>query len=122
MTIRGIRGAIVASENTKAAILSATHDLLVEILAANPDLHKEDIASIFFTVTPDLDTTFPALAVRQFDWVHVPILCSQEIPVPGSLEKCIRILVHWNTNKKQEEIVHTYVGAAKVLRPDLNVK
>lgn len=122
MTTRGIRGAIVAPENTKEDILSATHDLLVEVLALNPDLEPEDIASIFFTVTPDLDNTFPALAVRKFGWVLVPILCSQEIPVPESLGKCIRILIHWNTDKRQNEVVHAYVGAAKVLRPDLNSK
>jgi chorismate mutase len=119
MAIRGIRGAIVAEGNTREAILAAASQLVNAIFDANPMLKPGEIASVFFTVTPDLDAAFPALAVRQLGWVDVPILCAQEIPVPGSLEKCIRILIHWNTELTQEQINHIYLGAARALRPDL---
>ena len=119
MAIRGIRGATVASENTREAILAAASQLVSAIVEANPQLKPAEIASILFTVTPDLDAAFPAFAVRQLGWVETPILCSQEIPVPGSLERCIRILIHWNTDLNQNQITHIYSGEARVLRPDL---
>jgi chorismate mutase len=120
MPIRGIRGAITATENTAEAILSATRLLVTEIEASNLGLLPQDVASIFFTVTSDLNAAFPALAVRQLGWVLVPILCAQEIPVPDSLGSCIRVLIHWNTDKPQDQIQHVYLGAAHVLRPDFN--
>lgn len=119
MAIRGIRGAIVSTENTKEAILAAANQLVNAVFSANPTLTPEDIASVFFTVTHDLNATFPALAVRQLGWVDVPILCAQEIPVPKSLERCIRIMIHWNTDLHQSQVSHVYLGAARVLRPDL---
>lgn len=119
MSMRGIRGAITAQADTSEEILAATRELLREVLKANPDLQTQDICSIFFTMTPDLHAVHPALAARQMGWVDVPLLCAQEIPVPDSLPRCIRILVHWNTDKAQSEICHAYVGDAIVLRPDL---
>lgn len=118
MTVRGIRGAVVAEANTEAAILSAVEHLLAEIVQANPGIQPDEIGSIYFTVTSDLNAAFPALAVRRYGWVQVPMLCAQEIPVPGSLGMCIRILIHWNTLKTQSEVRHVYLGSARVLRPE----
>ena len=119
MSMRGIRGAITAQADTSGEILAATRELLQEVVRVNPDLKPQDICSIFFTMTPDLHAVHPALAARQMGWVDVPLLCAQEIPVPDSLPRCIRILVHWNTEKPQSAICHAYVGDANVLRPDL---
>jgi chorismate mutase len=120
MSIRGIRGATVAPQNEAQAVLSATRELLQAMLASNPGLVPEEIASIFFTVTPDLTAVHPALAARQLGWGSVPLLCAQEIPVPGGMERCIRILIHWNTPLTQAEVRHVYLGEAARLRPDLN--
>ncbi|MBT3314433.1 MAG: chorismate mutase [Anaerolineae bacterium] len=119
MSVRGIRGAITIAFDTKEEILSATQELLLAILAENPALAKEDIASVLFTTTRDVAAEFPAVAARTLGWSAVPMLCTQEIPVPGSLPKAIRVLLHWNTNKKQEEIKHIYLRDAKKLRPDI---
>lgn len=81
-------------------------------------MDKKDIASAIFTTTPDLDAEFPALAARQLDWLDVPLLCGHEMSVPGSLAHCIRVLIHWNTEKSQAEIQHTYIREAEKLRPD----
>ncbi len=118
--MQGVRGAVHVGENTAEAILTATHDLLSAICAANPTLAPENIASIFFTATADLDTAFPALAARQLGWASVPLLCAQEIPVPGSLSQVVRILIHWNTPLAQARIQHVYLGKTSILRPDLN--
>jgi len=118
MQVRGIRGAITIDADTKNQILSATQQLLTAIQAAN-DFQPEDIASILFTVTPDLRSAFPAEAARLMGWDRVPLLCFQEIEVPGSLPRCIRVLIHINTNKTQESIKHIYLGQAQSLRPDL---
>jgi chorismate mutase len=115
---RGIRGATIAEANSAEAILEATHDLLAQIIQAN-GVQPEDVASAFFTVTPDLTAAFPARAAREMGWQHVPLLDAQEIPVPGSLSRCIRALVLWNTEKGQNQIQHIYLRAADSLRPDL---
>lgn len=122
MTVRGIRGATVAKENSVEAILTATQELLDAIQSNNPLLREEDLSSIFFTVTPDLDATYPAYAARSLGWLSVPLLCAQEIPVPGSLQQCIRVLVHWNTDLARDQIKHVYLGEARQLRPDLQFK
>lgn len=119
MSIRGVRGAVTCNDNQADSILLATQDLLLAILAANPDLQPEDIASIFFTMTPDLNAVHPALAARRMGWVQVPLLCAQEIPVPDSLPRCVRVLLHWNTRLPQAAIQHVYLGEAVSLRPDL---
>ena len=121
MTIRGIRGAIQVEHDTPEAVLSATRELLLTIAEANPGLIPDDLASIFFTATPDLVSVHPALAARQLGWVNVPLLCAQEIAVPGSLPRTVRVLLHWNTTIPQHEIQHVYLGAAASLRPDLNI-
>jgi len=119
MTTRGIRGAITTEINSPQAILHATKTLLTEILETNPALIADDIASILFTVTTDLNAAHPAQAARQLGWSHVPLMCFQEIPVPDSLPRCIRVLVHWNTDLPQYAINHVYLGEAAILRPDL---
>ncbi len=120
MTTRGIRGAITVSEDSAEAILEATRELLLAILETNKGMHPRDITSIFFTATTDLVATHPALGARELGWVHVPLLCAQEIPVPDSLPRVIRVLIHWNTERPQDKIHHVYLREAVVLRPDLS--
>ena len=120
MTMRGVRGATVVDQDRPEDVLAATRELLESLLAANPGLYPEDVASIFFTVTGDIHSTYPALAARQMGWVHVPLLCAREIDVPDSLPRCIRVLLHWNTDRPQTAVQHVYLGQAAVLRPDLS--
>ena len=117
---RGIRGATTAEANTSEAILQATRELLLLLIEAN-DLDSEDIASAIFTTTPDLTADFPALAARQLGWHDVALMCGHEMHVPGSLSKCIRVLIHWNTSKTQAEIKHSYIRGAQHLRPERGV-
>jgi chorismate mutase len=122
MAIRGVRGATTIDRDERENVLSATHELLAEIFIANPELKTEDIASAFFTVTEDIASAFPAFAARQIGWDQVPMICSREIPVPDSLLLCIRVLIHWNTSKGQNEVRHVYLRNAEKLRPDINTK
>ena len=119
MTIRGIRGATTVLADQPDLILQATRELLEAILDANFQMKPEDVASAIFTVTDDLLSTFPAQAARQMGWELVPMLCAREIPVPDSLPRVIRVLVHWNTELPQSEIKHVYLRDAVKLRPDL---
>jgi len=119
MTTRGVRGATTITKDGKEEVLSATCELLDAILTANPDLKTEDIASVLFTVTEDIASIYPALAARQMGWNLVPMMCAREIPVPDSLPLCIRVLIHWNTDREQQEIKHVYLRDAVQLRPDL---
>jgi len=119
MPIRGIRGATTVSADHPELILEATRELLEAILDANESMRPEDVGSSLFTVTDDLASTFPAQGARQMGWGLVPMLCAREIPVPNSLARVIRVLVHWNTELKQDEITHVYLREAVKLRPDL---
>ena len=119
MPIRGIRGATTVTADEPELILQATRELLEEILTENEGMQPEDVASALFTVTDDLASTFPAQGARQMGWGLVPMLCAREIPVPNSLPRVIRVLVHWNTELKQNEITHVYLREAVKLRPDL---
>ncbi len=119
--VRAIRGATTVENNDAVEMLRETEKLLVEIIEKNK-LKEEDIISIIFTVTNDLNTTFPAIAARNLGWTSVALMCTNEIPVPGSLKKCIRVLLHFNTNKRNNEIRHIYLNDAKVLRPDLKIE
>ena len=119
MPIRGIRGATTVTADEPDLILQATRELLEEILAENEGMKTDDIASALFTVTDDLASTFPAQGARQMGWGLVPMMCAREIPVPGSLPRVIRGLVHWNTEVSQKEITHVYLRDAVKLRPDL---
>lgn len=120
MSVRGIRGAITVEQNEENEILEATIELLRDIVDQN-QIVPERIASVFVTVTQDLDATFPARAIRQMSgWELVPLMCSIEVPVKGSLEKCIRLMVLVNTEVAQDEVRHVYLNGARVLRPDLS--
>jgi chorismate mutase len=116
MYCRGVRGATTVDHNDQAEILAATSELLLLMMSKN-DLLVEDIASVIFTVTKDLDAVFPALAARQMGWNEVALLCMREIPVPGSLGKCIRVLLHVNTSRSASELQHVYLRGAVSLRP-----
>ena len=116
MAIRGIRGATTVERNEREEILAATTELLRVIVRLN-GLRSEDVAYVLFTVTPDLDADFPAFAARELGWADVPLMCGREIPVPGALERCIRVLVSWNTVRSQREIRHAFLRRAKELRP-----
>ncbi|HXH22664.1 MAG TPA: chorismate mutase [Dehalococcoidia bacterium] len=119
MACRGIRGATTAEANTREAILEATRELLAEMVRAN-DVRAEDVASAYFTTTVDLNAEFPALSARNdFGWHNVALMCGHEMAVPGSLPMCVRILLHVNTDRTQDEICHVYLRGAAVLRPDL---
>ncbi len=117
MLCRGIRGAITVDSNTSEDILAAGRELLEEMVAAN-DVRQEDVAAALFTTTTDLDADFPAKAAREMGWNDAPLICGNEIPVPGSLSRCLRILLLINTEKRADEIVHVYLRGATVLRPD----
>lgn len=119
MPIRGIRGAITVTADQPELILQATRELLEAILDANLEMNLEDVASVIFTVTDDLVSTFPAQGAREIGWGLVPMICAREIPVPGSLPHVIRVLVHWNTEVPQSGITHVYLREAVKLRPDL---
>ncbi len=114
---RGVRGATTVDENTKEAILDATREMLFIMIRAN-NIRPEDVASAYFTTTTDLNATHPALAARQLGWYDAALLCGHEMQVPGSLARCIRVLIHWNTTCKAKEIIHVYLREAKSLRPD----
>lgn len=116
--LRGVRGAITVEQDVKDDILLATQELLLQMVEQN-NIEPDDIASVFFSLSPDLHSEFPAVAARKLNWSTVPLFCTQELDVHGALEKCIRVLIHWNTNKVPSEIQHVYLRKAKALRPDL---
>jgi chorismate mutase len=113
---RGIRGATTVTDNTAEGILAATREVLTGIVERNW-IDVEDITSVFFTVTEDLDAEYPARAARQLGWENVALMCAREIPVPGSLQRCIRVLLHVNTAKSPAELRHIYLREAAALRP-----
>jgi chorismate mutase len=123
MTIvcRGVRGAITIDNDTREAILEATEDLLVALIEAN-GIEPEDVASVFFTTTPDIVADYPALAARKLGWIDNALICGHEMSVPHGLKKCIRILIHWNTAKGLKEIQHLYLRDAVNLRPDVALR
>lgn len=116
--VRGIRGATTVRDNDAAEIAGRTAELLIALRDLN-GLVPEDIAYVWFTVTPDLDAAFPADAARgTLGWHEVPLICAREIPVPGALGHCIRVLIAWNTTKSQSEVMHAFMQGARSLRPD----
>ena len=117
MKCRGIRGATTADANTKKCIFEATKELLQEMFEAN-SVDKDEVACIIFTTTNDLNAAFPATGARAMGLADIPLLCSQEIEVPKSLQSCIRILVLFNTNLKASEINHIYLKGAVSLKSD----
>ncbi len=119
MAVRGVRGATTVETNTREEIIAKTGELL-ESLAEKNRFTLEDVASAVFSVTDDVNAEFPAVAARQLGWLYTPLFCAREIPVPGSLKSCIRVLLHVNSDKTQEEMVHVYLYEAKKLRPDID--
>lgn len=118
MPCRGVRGATTVAKNDREEVLAATRELLALMIRLN-GIESRDVASAIFSTTRDLDAEFPALAARQLGWLDVPLMCGHEMAVPGSLPLCIRVMLHWNTEKEQSEIEHVYVREANRLRPDL---
>lgn len=118
MAVRGIRGATTCEANTEEAILSAVKELWLEMQKKN-EFVEEDLASVIFSSTPDLTAAFPAAAVRSLGWESVPLFGTMEIAKPDAVKLCVRILVHWNTQKSHKEVQHVYLKGSKVLRKDL---
>ena len=118
MTCRGVRGATSVDANDERMIIKATRALLERVVSVN-GIEPEEIASVVFTSTSDLDASYPARAAREIGWNAVPLLCMQEMSVRGSLPRCVRVLIMWNTDTPSERIKHVYLGAAAALRPDL---
>ncbi len=116
--VRGVRGAITVGDNTRDAILAGSRRLLEALVEVN-GIRSEEIGSILFSLTADLYAAHPAAAARELGWMMVPLFCCMEVPVPDSLPRCIRVLIHWNTEKDQDEIEHVYLEDAVRLRPDL---
>ncbi|SEN42953.1 chorismate mutase [Amphibacillus marinus] len=117
--IRGIRGATTVNENIATDIIDRTRALVLEIIALN-QIKASDVASVLVSVTTDLNAAFPAKPIRELaGWSYVPVMCMNEIDVPGGLPRCIRIMLTVNTMIEQEKIIHVYHHEAKKLRPDL---
>lgn len=114
-TCRGVRGAIIAEENTREAMLAASQELLERLVAAN-GIRQEQVAAVFFTTTQDLNAEFPAVAARQMGWSHVALLCGHEMSVPDDLPRCIRVLLLVNTEKSADELVNVYLKGTERLR------
>ncbi len=116
--IRGVRGATTVESNAADDILQATSELLKTMIQEN-DIAEDEVASILFTITPELNATYPAKAARMLGWTRTALMGFQEADVPDGLPMCIRILIHWNTDKSIDEIKHLFLRDAVKLRPDL---
>lgn len=117
---RGVRGATTVDDVGRESVLRATRELLAMMIRVN-GIEPEDVASAIFTTTTDITSAFPATAARQLGWIEVPLMCSHEMTVEGALQKCIRVLVLWNTSVAQKAVQHVYLREARSLRPDLSV-
>ncbi|MDE2855731.1 MAG: chorismate mutase [Chloroflexota bacterium] len=117
--IRGVRGATTVEHNSTKAIISATQELLGAMIDAN-GIAEEDVASILFTATPGLDAAYPAAAARELGWTRTALMGFQEAHVIDGLQQCVRVLIHWNTEKPMDEIQHVFLRDAVQLRPDLS--
>lgn len=112
---RGLRGATVAEDNTDAAIYEATREMLSILIESN-QIEEKNVACAYFTVTPDLNAAFPAAAARQLGWNNTALMCATEIPVPGSLPSCVRVLILLNTDKEPQDLVNVYLKGTEALR------
>lgn len=120
--LRGLRGAVTIEKNEEQHIVDATERVMRELIVKN-NIDAEKVASVFISVTEDIDAAFPAKALRLLEgWTYVPVMCMREIPVQNSLKMCIRVMIHLNTNIPQEEMEHVYLEKAVSLRPDLKQK
>ena len=120
MRCLGIRGASTVEHNTKESIITASKELLQQMVAAN-DMDVDDIAGVWFTTTADLNAEFPALAARELGWTKTALLCGHEMNVPGRLPRCLRVMMLVNTEKKNDAIVHVYLRGTEVLRDDIKI-
>lgn len=120
MACRGVRGATTVDQVDRETVLQATRELLAALVRAN-SIEPDDLASAIFTTTPDITSVFPATAARQLGWLDVPLMCGHEMTVDGALDKCIRVMLHWNTERPQSEIRHIYLRGARSLRPDKSI-
>lgn len=119
MMLRGVRGATTVVEDTQVEVLRATKELLLAMVERN-GIDIGGIASVFFSLSPDLHSVFPAEAAREIEgWRSVPLFCAQEVDVVGGMKSCVRVLIHWNTTRAPEQIRHVYLAGAVKLRPDL---
>ncbi|MGM9928152.1 MAG: chorismate mutase [Bacillus sp. (in: firmicutes)] len=120
--MRGVRGATTVINNIEQEIVANTEELLLAMIESN-GITPESVCSVIVSSTEDLTAAFPAKAVRSLEgWNYVPVMNVREIAVPDALEKCVRVMLHWNTEKEQQQIEHVYLREAVVLRPDLNSK
>ena len=119
MQFRGVRGATTVDTDSAEAIWAATQELLQMLIEAN-GIDEDDVASVIFTATPDLTAAYPAKAARDLGWTQVALMGCQEMAVPGGVQRCIRVLIHWNTAKRNAELRHIFLREAAVLRPDLS--
>jgi chorismate mutase len=118
MSVRAIRGATQVAANTAEAITAATQELILEILAGN-SLTPDDVISVLFTSSPDLDATFPAAAARSVGFENTPLICAVEIDVAGALPRTVRVMAHVETELSKIEVTHIYLHGAKALRRDI---
>lgn len=118
MLVRAIRGATTVDEDRRDLVLAATEELL-RVLMEDNGLDQDDVVSAIFTATPDLTSCFPAEGARRIGWTEVPLMCASEIPVRGALQRCVRVLLHVNTDVPRTEIRHVYLKEAAGLRPDI---
>ncbi|MFP4200036.1 MAG: chorismate mutase [Clostridia bacterium] len=116
--LRAVRGAITVERDGAEEVLDATEEMLCRVVELN-GIEEDAVVSVLFTVTPDLTSTFPAAAARKIGWTETPLMCAGEIPVPGALPRCIRLLLHFHTELAKDEIRHVYMKEARSLRPDL---
>lgn len=121
MPVRGIRGAIDVASNSKEEILSKTGTLL-EAMVLHNKVKPSDVATAIFSLTPDLNAEFPAIAARRMGWTDVPLMCAAELGVPGAMERVVRVLLLVNTKTPAAKIRHQYLGQTPRLRPDLAKK
>ena len=117
-SVVAVRGAVQAAENSRDSILGATVDVLGALMEAN-EIGPEHMVSGLFTVTPDLDAEFPAAAGRELGLDAVPLICSREIPVPGAMERVIRVLIQFRRPGDGLSPIPVYLGETRELRPDL---
>ena len=118
MAVRAVRGAVQVESNERTAILEGTAELVTEVMARN-SLSTDQVISVIFTATADLDAEFPALAARKLGFQEVPLLCAGEIPVPGAMPRVVRLLMHVETDLPRSGVHHVYLRGAAALRLDI---
>jgi chorismate mutase len=118
VAVRAVRGAVQVGGNDRADILTGTTELVTEVMSRN-ELSTDDVISVLFTATPDLNAEFPALAARKLGFQEVPLLCASEIDVPGAMPKVVRLMMHIETSKPRSAVQHVYLHGAQALRLDI---